>query len=645
MTRAMAFSTVAVRAPGSLLLILALFPALFACGKKPGPAGPEEPSGDFGISTTRLAFEAEETEHAVDLENRGETSVPWSAEPSAEWLQVSPASGTLVPGETTVSVRVLRELLELGTSGSEVRFTLGGAEFPVTVTAVNTGNAVADFEPESLRLGPDVSTATATLSNHGEAPLSWAITGPAWVTVDPAGGVLSPDGAVVLAIEVDRSGLQDGVRVATLSLSSNGGTPTLEMLVEVASPAALTLSPSTLDLGTSATSQTAGVMNTGGQPLTWTVSGGASWVTLSKTSGTANPHTTQPVVVTVSRQGLADGSHETRFTVSSNGGSRDLVVRLQVGSSSPPPPPPPPPPGGSTALAGRVVDQFSGAGVSGLTVTFAGETTTTGGSGDFEIPGDPSSSLQDLTIQGGSIHTRLTFARATDDRWEVIPSSFAIQPFDDVAREFEPRTIRWTANPEVYIDTRAHSFPGLPDPPGCDTAPQTWIDEAEDVARDIVQDWSGGALSASVTVTCSPPSEGTPGAIVIEFNEDSGIYASPSAVGLARTFWSSSRAISSAHVWLRFNGVGDAGVRYAVLAHEMGHGMGMGHMNGSTSSLMKPVIAVGDLTTFDRRTGDIVYSRSPGNSSPDTDGQSTFLGGLVPAGAPVGSYEWVCGAE
>ncbi|MGH7544417.1 MAG: BACON domain-containing protein [Gemmatimonadota bacterium] len=636
MSRAMAFTKVAVRLPGSLFLIL----ALLTCGKKPGPAGPEEPSGIFGISTTRLAFEAEETEHAVDLENRGEASVPWNAEASAEWLLVSPASGTLAPGETTVSVQVLRQLLDLGTSGGQITFVIGDTELSITVTAVNTGDAAAHLEPESLRLGPDVSTATAMLSNHGEAPLSWSIGGPAWVTVDPEGGVVSPDGAVQLAIEVDRSGLQDGVRVATLTLSSNGGAPTLEMLVEVASPAALTLSPSALDLRTSTTSQTAGVMNTGGQPLTWSASGGASWVTLSKLSGTVSPHTTQPVVVTVSRDGLADGSYETRFTFTSNGGTRDLVVRLQVGSGSPPPPPPPPPPpGGLTALAGRIVDQFSGAGVSGLTVSFAGETTATDGSGDFEIPGDPSSSLRDLTIQGGSIHTRRTFARGSDDRWEVISSSFAIQPFDDVAREYEPRTIRWTQNPQVYIDTRAHNFPGG------GPVPQAWIDEAEDVARDIVQDWSGGTLSAAVTVTSSPPSEGTPGAMVIAFDEDPDRYAGPQSVGLARTFWSSSRAISSAHVWLRFSGIGDAGVRYAVLAHEMGHGMGMGHMNGSTSSIMKPVISTSDLTVFDRRTGDIVYSRSPGNSNPDTDNQSTFLGGLVPAGPPAGSYEWVCGAE
>ncbi|HKY61515.1 MAG TPA: hypothetical protein VJP59_10945, partial [Gemmatimonadota bacterium] len=396
------------------------------------------------------------------------------------------------------------------------------------------------------------------------------------------------------------------------------------------------------DLRTSTTSQTAGVMNTGGKPLTWSASGGASWATLSRNSGTVNGHTTQPVVVTVSRDGLTAGSYETRFTFSSNGGSGDLVVRMQVESGSPPPgpaPPPPPPPDGSTALAGRIVDQFSGAGISGLTVSFAGETTTTDGSGDFAIPGDPSSSLRDLTIQGGSIHTRSTFARGSDDRWEVIPSSFAMQPFNDVAREYEPRTIRWIQNPKIYIDTTAHNFPGG------GPVPQTWIDEAADVARDIVQDWSSGTISATVTVTGSPPSEGTPGAIVIAFDEDPDRYAGPQAVGLARTFWSSTRAISSVQIWLRFGGIADAGVRYAVLAHEIGHGMGMGHMNGSTSSLMQPVISTGDLTTFDRRTGDIVYSRSPGNSSPDTDNSSTFLGGLVPAGPPVGSYEWVCGTE
>jgi hypothetical protein len=529
--------------------------------------------------------------------------------------------------------------MELGTHAGQVSFKLGGTTFVVSITAVNTGFALARLEPDSLHLGPDESQAAVTLTNPGEAPLSWTLSGPAWVTIDPDGGSLSPGETIEMELAVDRTGLQDGVSKATLAMASNGGEPTVELVVEVASPAKLALAPASLDLRTSLGSQTAGIMNTGGHPLTWSASGGEPWATLSRMSGTVSPKKTQPVVVSVNREGLAAGSYETRFTVSSNGGAQDLVVRMQVeGSSPPPPPPPPPPPSGSTALAGRVVDQFSGAGMSGITVSFAGATATTDGSGEFSIPGDPSSSLRDLQLQGGSIHTRQTFARGDDDRWDVIPGSFSMSAFNDVAREYEPRTIRWTQNPRVYIDTRAH--------PGGGPAPQSWIDEAEDTARDVIRDWSGGIVqAASVTTTSSPPAEGTADAIVIEFNEDPSIYSSPSSVGLARTFWTSQRSIFSAHVWLRFNGIGDPSVRIAVLAHELGHAMGMGHMNGSTSSIMKPTIDTGGLTTFDRRTGDIVYSRSPGNTSPDTDSQATFLGGLAPAGLPAGSYEWVCGGE
>lgn len=638
---AMAFSrffTLRSRGTGPRPWLIAAIPAALsmACGSTT-PAGPHDGSGDLRVSATRLAFDAHESEATLELENRGAAEVQWVVETSVDWLLVSPSSGTLEPGSVPVSVRLLRQLLDLGTHAGEVRITLGETTFVVAITAVNTGIALARIEPESLRLVADESEAAVGLSNLGEAPLSWTLSGPEWVTIDPSGGSLSPDGSVDIALSVDRSDLQDGLRTATLVMSSNGGEPTVKLEVEVASPAQLSLSPATIDLHASFGSQTAGVMNTGGQPLTWSAGGGASWATLSRTSGTVTPKTTQPVVVTVSREGLDDGSYETRFKFDSNGGAQDLVVRMQVGSSTPPPPPPPPP-GGSTALAGRVVDQFSGSGVGGLTVSFAGTTATTDGGGNFSIPGDPTSSLRELQLQGGSIHTRRTFARGDDDRWEVIPGGFNMSAFNDVAREYEPRTIRWTQNPKVYIDTRAHNFPG--------PVPPAWIDEAEDTARDVIRDWSGGIVqAASVTVTSSPPSEGTAGAIVIEFNEDASLYSSPQSVGLARTFWTGQRTISSAHVWLRFVGLNDSGARVAVIAHEIGHGMGMGHMNGSTSSIMKPAISVGDLTTFDRRAGDIVYSRSPGNTSPDTDNQSTFLGALAPAGLPEGSYTWVCGAE
>jgi hypothetical protein len=150
-----------------------------------------------------------------------------------------------------------------------------------------------------------------------------------------------------------------------------------------------------------------------------------------------------------------------------------------------------------------------------------------------------------------------------------------------------------------------------------------------------------------VTVGSSPPADGTPGTIVIHFSEDDSRYGSPSTVGLARTFWSGNRSISSAAVWLRFvrySGPSNAGIRRAVLGHELGHALGMGHMDGSTSSIMTPSVSSPSLTAFDDKAGLLLYTRSPGNTSPDVDSAATYRGSLVPSRA-VGSHQWVCGAE
>lgn len=285
------------------------------------------------------------------------------------------------------------------------------------------------------------------------------------------------------------------------------------------------------------------------------------------------------------------------------------------------------------------MDQFTGAGMAGLTVAFAGATGVTDATGSFSVPGQSSSSLQPLDVSGGSIHRRRTFARSGNASWDVIPGGFDMTAFNDLAREYEPRTIRWTSAPNVYIDITAHNFPG-----GGAVVPGNWVTEIENAVAARMAEWSDGAIvPGSVTVGSSPPPEGTPGTLVIQFDEDAARYPSTRTVGLARTYWSGSRAISSARIWLRFSALSDAGTRRAVFTHELGHTMGMGHMNGSTASIMTPVVSSSSLTGFDLAAGDFVYGRSPGNSNPDTDDAATFTGQLVPAARPVGSYHWVCG--
>jgi hypothetical protein len=286
-----------------------------------------------------------------------------------------------------------------------------------------------------------------------------------------------------------------------------------------------------------------------------------------------------------------------------------------------------------------VVHQFTGAGLAGLTIQFEGATAVTDGGGRFSITGTPSSALKPLAIAGGSIHGRMTFARGSDSRWLAVPGSFDMNAFNDMAREYEPRTIRWLVSPAIYVDTRPQGFSG-----GAEL--NQWIQEVRNVAASFVSSWSNSAINAaSVTVTSSPPPDGTPGTIVIHFNEDPSRYGSAQTVGLASTGWTSRREILSATIWLRYSLVsGQAWARTAVIGHELGHAFGMGHMDGATPSIMTPRVSTGALTSFDTQAGSIVYSRSPGNTAPDSDTASYYTGALAPAARPAGHFEWVCGA-
>jgi hypothetical protein len=359
------------------------------------------------------------------------------------------------------------------------------------------------------------------------------------------------------------------------------------------------------------------------------------WLALGSTSGSIAANSSKTLGLQVNRTGISAGTYSTYVGFSAGtAGSTKIPVTMTVPSSSPPP--------SSVALAGQLVDQFDGHALAGLTVQFNGSSATTNSSGQFTIAGSAVSSLQQLTISGTGVHRRITYAKTGDSQWGVVPSSFNMSAFNDVARdEFGPSTVRWVAAPTVYVDSRPEGFSS--------SELSTWISQVQTQAAEFISKWSGTKVKpAAVIVTSNPPNDFSAGTVVIHISDNDSDYGgSSTTIGYARLSYQSSGAISGAAVWLRYPrypGTSGASKRKGILGHELGHAMGLGHMEGSTDSFMEPSIGTStDLKTFDTRVASLLYTRSPHNASPDTDSSDSFRGALAPSALPV-VREWMCDA-
>lgn len=286
-------------------------------------------------------------------------------------------------------------------------------------------------------------------------------------------------------------------------------------------------------------------------------------------------------------------------------------------------------------LTGQIVDLLSGAPVGGALVEYAGVAAVTDPGGRFVIAGAPSGASRQVVIEGAGVHARITYAEDGDALFEVVPAAFDMNAFDDVGRERGGRTIRWARSPVLYLDTRV---PGdAPDP----AEVARWMAEVEALAPSLVAEWTGGTFAAAPVLTGSAPPAS--GAIVFAFDEDPAHYPNDRAAGMTAVTWSTRGVIEAARVRLRFSaiaGLEGSHARRGMIAHELGHALGLGHMEGGQASVMSPVIHTPLLTALDRAAGRLLYRRPPGNTSLDRDpGASADLG--LSSGRSA-SADWAC---
>jgi hypothetical protein len=207
----------------------------------------------------------------------------------------------------------------------------------VHVVADETASADMQLTPVAPELSVSVtsldfgSTSTSlpfTIMNTGEGTLTWSVSENSnWMSVNPGNGSVS-DNQSSVTISVDRSNLDPGDYSETVTVTSDGGSATVQVSMTVEGPV-LVLSNNSLNFGTITENLSFTVTNAGIGTITYNAVYSATWLTVNPASGSATTET-DVINVSVNRAGLSYGNHFETITVTSNANSVTVDVMITV---------------------------------------------------------------------------------------------------------------------------------------------------------------------------------------------------------------------------------------------------------------------------------------------------------------------------
>ena len=244
------------------------------------------------------------------------SNTSWSVSDNADWLTLSAINGSL---DASVAISVESNPLT-NTRSAEIIIT-GNGLAPQTITLIQEGAAA------SLFVSPSDLTVLATANTSGSftisANTSWSIAEEAsWLSVSLASG--SGNGAITISVDENSS---TSSRSAVITITATGvATPATVTVTQNAAAASLIISPASLSLA--ATAGSTGTFNITSN-ISWTILEEASWLTVSRASGSNNDIITVTAVANSSA-----ASRSAIITVTGSGVSDQTINVTQAGAAA-----------------------------------------------------------------------------------------------------------------------------------------------------------------------------------------------------------------------------------------------------------------------------------------------------------------------
>lgn len=222
----------------------------------------------------------------------------------------------------------------------------------VTVSVAEGKTVNADIQLETLKPQLAVSTEvvdfdiadnnkTFTITNKNKiGTVTWQISkDQPWIMVSPSSGTVTAE-TKIISLTVNRDSVLFGNYSGTITVSSDAGIKTINVLMTKVNPNApqLTVSPPQLDFGTSQSSSSITIKNTGTGIINWTITKSESWILSSVTSGSTTNLSPSSITLSVDRNGLAINNYSGTATIISNAGNQIVSIKMEVASGSIPAP-------------------------------------------------------------------------------------------------------------------------------------------------------------------------------------------------------------------------------------------------------------------------------------------------------------------
>jgi len=276
---------------------------------------------DFGSLTSELSFV---------IQNYGSEVLTWDVSTEQNWIDISPINGaTNEAGSANIAVSVDRSGLSNGVHNGMLNVNSNGGSHEVDITMYVTA-AQLSVNPTELNFGSANSDLNITLTNSGDEALNWSLNpDQTWITASSTSGTILNDPENI-TISIDRSGLDPADYSGSIAISSNGGNQNVSISMVVEANPVLEFSPTLLNFGEVATQNSFTISNLGNGYLNWTLTPNYDWISVDQVSGSTTNSSASSINVTVDRDGLFPGSYSGVVALSSDGGSGNIDIVLEM---------------------------------------------------------------------------------------------------------------------------------------------------------------------------------------------------------------------------------------------------------------------------------------------------------------------------